>query len=61
MKSVRLARPYGLKMYVVEEQVPARTIDRRSMAEDPGFRPGEIEYSTHAGRIIAVNGEPVRR
>ena len=52
---VRLARPYGIRGYVVEES--ARAVSQRGGTP----RKGEIFHSGVPGQILAVNGKPVRR
>ena len=55
--ATRLAAPYGVKGYIVEEQVGGVVSGRSS---NP-YWDGEIFHSGVAGRVLSVGGKRVRR
>ena len=60
--AVRLAKPYGIRGYVVEEagvEEGGSTVGQRSHTDPP--RTGEIYHSGHAGQVLRVGGKPVRK
>ena len=64
--SVRLAQPYGISGYLVEENpAPAtanRSASRRSTSDvSEDWEVGQLQHSNHPGQILSVEGRPVRR
>ena len=59
--AVRLAKPYGIRGYIVEEAdvgYGGPTVGHRSHIDSP--RSGEIFHSGHPGQVLSVGGKPVR-